>query len=84
MYALEFETDIIGNTIQIPNHLIKRVAAHKHAKIILLLSEEIDVVHENNLKNEILEIGKNCSSLPLLDNRTANDILGYDNDGMPT
>lgn len=84
MYAVEFETDITGNTIQIPNHLLKRVAAHKHVKIILLLPEEIDVIHKMNLKSEILEIGKNCSSLPLLDNRTANDILGYDNNGIPT
>lgn len=84
MYAVEFETDITGNTIQIPNHLLKRVAAHKHVKIILLLPEEIDVIHKMNLKSEILEIGKNCSSLPLLDNRTANDILGYDNNGIAT
>lgn len=58
MYAVEFETDITGNTVQIPNHLLKRVAAHRHVEIILLLPEEIDIIHKINLKNEILEIAK--------------------------
>lgn len=83
MYAVEFETDITGNTVQIPNHLLKRVAAHRHVKIILLLPEEIDLNNKINLKDEILKIGKNCSSLPLLDNSTPNEILGYDNNGIP-
>ncbi len=51
MYAVEFETDISGNTVQIPAHLLNRVATHKHVKIILLLPEEVDYTHKINLKN---------------------------------
>lgn len=36
-----------------------------------------------NLAAEILEIGRRCASLPDLDLRTADQILGYDEDGLP-
>lgn len=36
-----------------------------------------------NLISEMLKIGNNCASLPLLDNRTIEEILGYDESGMP-
>ena len=32
----------------------------------------------------ILEIGARCAALPDLDGRTADEILGYDADGLPT
>ena len=83
MYAVEFEADISGNTVEIPAHLLNQMPPHRHVKIILLLPEESKAVHKINLKNEILEIAKSCSSLPLLDNRTPNEILGYDNNGLP-
>ncbi len=85
MYAVEFETDIKGDTVQIPAHLLKRIPAHRQVKIILLLPEE--KACDNNhidLKSEILEIGKSCTALPLLDNRTPDEILGYENNGLPT
>jgi antitoxin VapB len=36
------------------------------------------------LIDELEEIAKHCASLPVLDNRTADEILGYDEDGLPT
>ena len=33
-----------------------------------------------NLTSEILKIGNNCASLPLLDDRTAEEILGFDDE----
>ncbi len=36
-----------------------------------------------NLADEILEIGKRCATLPDLDCRTAEQILGYDEHGLP-
>jgi hypothetical protein len=84
MYTIEFEADISGNTIQIPAHLLSQVTAHRHVKIILLMPEIASVVHHTDLKTEILKIGKQCSSLPLLDDRTSDEILGYDNNGLPT
>lgn len=36
-----------------------------------------------SLGAEILEIGRRCASLPDLDRRTADEILGYDEHGLP-
>ena len=36
-----------------------------------------------NLAAEILEIGRRCASLPDLDTRPAEAILGYDEHGLP-
>jgi antitoxin VapB len=35
------------------------------------------------LRDEILAIGAHCASLPVLDDRTADEILGYDENGLP-
>jgi antitoxin VapB len=35
------------------------------------------------LADEILEIGRRCASLPDVDMRTADEILGYDEHGLP-
>jgi antitoxin VapB len=37
-----------------------------------------------SLAAEILEIGQRCASLPDLDKRTADEILGYDEHGLPS
>ena len=84
MYAVEFETDITGGIVQIPTDLLNRIPAHGQVKIILLLPEDADDGHHINLKSELLEIGKNCTALPLLDNRTPDEILGYEKNGLPT
>jgi antitoxin VapB len=36
-----------------------------------------------SLVDEILDIGRRCASLPDLDTRTADEILGYDEHGLP-
>ena len=36
-----------------------------------------------SLAAEILEIGRRCAALPDLDARTADEILGYDQHGLP-
>jgi antitoxin VapB len=35
------------------------------------------------LAEEILEIGRRCAALPDLDQRTADEIIGYDENGLP-
>ncbi len=35
------------------------------------------------LREDLREIGERCSSLPTLDDRSADDILGYDEHGLP-
>ena len=35
------------------------------------------------LKEEILAIGRRCATLPVLDDRAQDEILGYDENGLP-
>ncbi len=37
-----------------------------------------------SLAEELLEIAKRCAALPDQDNRSAEEILGYDEHGLPT
>jgi len=37
-----------------------------------------------SLAEEITEIGKRCAALPDLDTRSADEILGYDEHGLPS
>jgi antitoxin VapB len=39
---------------------------------------------EATLAGDIMEIGRRCASLPVIDARSADDILGYDKDGLPS
>ncbi len=36
------------------------------------------------LAEQLMEIGRRCSALPVLDGRSADEILGYDENGLPT
>jgi PHD/YefM family antitoxin component YafN of YafNO toxin-antitoxin module len=36
-----------------------------------------------DLKGLLLQIGRECAALPLLDHRTAEEIIGYDSHGVP-
>ena len=38
---------------------------------------------EANLARDVMEIGRRCAALPVLDARSADEILGYDKDGLP-
>jgi len=38
---------------------------------------------EQHLLDELDEIARHCASLPLRDKRTADEILGYDEQGLP-
>jgi antitoxin VapB len=35
------------------------------------------------LRDDLREIGRRCASLPTLDDRPADDIIGYDEHGLP-
>ena len=53
--------------------------------IIHSLEDRLEKLHgrriPNNLLQEIREIGNRCASLPDIDNRSANEILGYNENG---
>jgi len=38
----------------------------------------------HSLAADLMEIGRHCASLPVFDARTSDEILGYDENGLPT
>lgn len=43
-----------------------------------------DRVPRRGLAHELNEIGRRCAALPVVDDRTPDEILGYDERGQPT
>lgn len=39
--------------------------------------------HQRSLADELDAIGKQCAALPVLDSRTPDEIVGYDDHGLP-
>jgi antitoxin VapB len=39
--------------------------------------------HRRSLADELDAIGKQCAALPVLDSRTPDEMLGYDEHGLP-
>lgn len=60
----------------------------KTEAITRALQERLDRLRGQDRKKSIvetvLEIARECDKLPELDNRSAEEILGYDEDGLPT
>lgn len=46
-------------------------------------TETAQATSHTALKERLLAIAKRCAALPLLDRRTPDEILGYDEYGMP-
>jgi antitoxin VapB len=36
-----------------------------------------------NLLEDVMDIGRHCAALPLLDARSADEVMGYDEHGLP-
>lgn len=56
-------------------------------KVIMLIPEKTETaqaISQTALKERLLTIAKRCAALPLLDHRTPDEILGYDEYGLPT
>ena len=49
------------------------------------LTNQRIIVKKNStsIKSKILKIGINCAGLPLIDDRTVDEILNYDSNGIP-
>ncbi len=60
----------------------------KTRAVTVALQDRLDrVVRERssrNLSEELDEIALHCASLPVLDSRSTEAILGYDEDGLPS
>jgi antitoxin VapB len=47
-------------------------------------AHEGDRSFPGGLAEKILRIGRRCAALPDLDNRSADEVLGYDENGLPS
>lgn len=47
------------------------------------LARETGRARANPLREELAEIRRRCAALPVIDNRPAEEILGYDGRGLP-
>lgn len=60
----------------------------KTQAVTLALQERLDRLQTKNKKRSMVEIAceiaRQCDTLPELDHRSADEILGYDEDGLPT
>ena len=54
-----------------------------HIKTTLMDILKNENAKEPDLAEELLAIGKRCAALPLLDKRSAEQILGYNAQGLP-
>ena len=68
--------------------VIKLTGETKTEAVTQALQERLERLRAKNSKrslyDEMLEIARQCHKLPELDNRSAEEILGYDEDGLPT
>jgi len=72
------------------DHLAKELAKYTGESVaqavIVALRERLEREKRRgqpSLAEELVRIGKECAALPVLDNRTADEILGYDENGLP-
>jgi antitoxin VapB len=49
-----------------------------------LAREERKRQNKQSLAAELMEIGRHCAALPVLDPRSSDEILGYDENGLPS
>jgi len=48
-----------------------------------LAREQLDEQAVKNLVEDVMDIGRHCAALPLLDARSPDEIIGYDQHGLP-
>jgi len=69
--------------IQLPNHYKNYYG--RIVKLMIFFPDSAEEVKaKRSLAAELLEIGKQCAASPLLDDRSPDEILGYDNHGIPS
>jgi antitoxin VapB len=74
-------------TEQLANALAKLTGETKTEAVTRALRERLERLRRTRAKrrlaDELDEIAVHCSSLPVLDARSADEIMGYDENGLP-
>lgn len=72
---------------QLAAELARQTGETKTNAVIKALRDRLDRVRrertQRSLADELEEIADSCARLPVLDTRSADDILGYDENGLP-
>ena len=68
--------------------LVKLTGETKTQAVIQALRERLDRIRTKHTQKSQIEalrkIARECAALPVLDGRSSDEILGYDEDGLPT
>lgn len=83
MQAIEFESSVKGNKLEIPANLVQKIPARSRVKVIMLMEEQ-SPLRTDNLTQRLLAISQRYSALPDLNTASDDEILGYDEQGMPS
>lgn len=68
------------------NELTRYTGESVAQAVIVALRERLEREkrrHQPSLAEELVRISKECAALPVLDGRAADEILGYDERGLP-
>lgn len=72
---------------QLATELAKRTGETKTEAVIKALRDRLSRVRRDRAKrrlaDELEEIARHAASLPVLDDRTPDEIIGYDENGLP-
>lgn len=75
-------------TERLAAELARRTGETKTEAVTKALRDRLDRVKRERsgrrLADELEEIADHCARLPVLDDRSADEILGYDENGLPT
>jgi len=69
--------------------LRRRAGAHRRSvnqEVIALLEALHETTSESTTRldpDQLLEIGRRCAAMPELDSRSAEEVIGYDEHGLP-
>ena len=85
MHATEYQDP---DADRLARDLARRTGETLTEAVIKALRERLERVERKeqtveSLVEDVMEIGRHCASLPLLDKRPADEILGYDENGVP-
>ncbi len=76
-----------------PDDLARRLAATTGESLTVAITialrerlarEERKRRNRRSLAADLMEIGRHCASLPVFDSRSSDEILGYDENGLPS
>ena len=72
---------------QLATELARITGETKTAAVAKALRDRLGRVRRDrdtrSLADRLVAIGRECAALPILDNRSADEILGYGEDGLP-